>query len=122
MRIAICGILCFAAAVGTARLAGDAPTRAEKRFTQADYDRHIAAVKRRLPPGDFTLLVQSPFVVIGDEPESRVRRRASDTVKWAVDRLKQEYFAADPSEILDIYLFKDEDSYERNARLLFGET
>ena len=35
---------------------------------------------------------------------------------------KQEYFAADPVEILDIYLFRDEESYNRNARLLFGET
>src|ERR1044071_4001647 len=33
----------------------------------------------------------------------------------------QVYFSRDPKEILDIWLFKDAASYERNAQLLFGE-
>jgi hypothetical protein len=43
------------------------------------------------------------------------------TVKWAVDKLKQEYFSKDPKEILDIWLFKDAASYEQHAQLLFGD-
>jgi hypothetical protein len=42
-------------------------------------------------------------------------------VKWAVDRLKQDFFAKDPEEILDIWLFKDDVSYQKHARLLFGD-
>ena len=61
-------------------------------------------------------------MVIGDETQGAVRERAEGTVKWAVDRLKQDFFANDPKEILDIWLFKDAASYEKHARLLFGET
>src|SRR5690349_389518 len=99
------GILAVAEAM---RLAGQAPAEGERRLTNRDFEKHITALKRRLPPGDFTILVQSPFVVIGDEAEAIVRRRATDTVKWAVDRLKKEYFNRDPQEVLDIWLFKDE--------------
>ncbi|HKO35764.1 MAG TPA: hypothetical protein VJV21_04755 [Pyrinomonadaceae bacterium] len=65
-------------------------------------------------------MVQKPFVVIGDEPADKVKAHSIRTVKWAVDKLKQEYFSKDPEEIIDIWLFKDPESYERNAKLLFG--
>jgi hypothetical protein len=42
-------------------------------------------------------------------------------VKWAVDRLKQDFFTRDPNEILSIWLFKDAASYQKHARLLFGD-
>ena len=38
-------------------------------------------------------------------------------VGWAVAKLKAEYFDRDPDEILDVWLFKDRESYERNAKL-----
>lgn len=109
-----------AAGLGAVRLAGDTTGASPKTFTSADYDKHVAVLKHRLPPGDFSIIVQPPFVVIGDESEARIRQRSQDTVKWAVDRLKQNFFKRDPQQILDIYLFKDETSYNQNARLLFG--
>jgi len=90
-------------------------------FTKADFDLHIVQLKKRLPSGDFTVVVQPPFVVVGDEPSEVVKQRAEDTVKWAVDKLKQDFFAEDPKEILDIWLFKDAASYERHARLIFND-
>jgi hypothetical protein len=51
-----------------------------------------------------------------------VQEHADGTVKWAVSRLKQDFFPNDPTEILDIWLFKDAASYEKHTRLLFGET
>jgi hypothetical protein len=65
-------------------------------------------------------VVQQPFVVVGDESAETVRSRASGTVKWAVDRLKRDYFEKNPDEIIDIWLFKDKSSYEANAEKLFG--
>lgn len=79
---------------------------------------HLAGL--RVPAG-FTLVVQPPFVVIGDEPPAQVRLRATNTVKWAVDRLKQDYFARDPDEIVDIWLFRDRASYTNHAWLLFKD-
>ena len=36
--------------------------------------------------------------------------------------LKQSYFAKDPPVIIDVWLFKDKESYETNAKKLFGKT
>jgi hypothetical protein len=96
-------------------------TSASARFTEADFARHVAQLRKTLPSGEFSIVIQQPFVVIGDEPRSVVQQRAEDTVKWAVDRLKQDFFTKDPNEILDIWLFKDEASYEKHTQLLFGE-
>lgn len=88
---------------------------------EADYSRHVEQLKKKLPSADFTIVVQPPFVVIGDEPADVVKEHSERTVKWAVDKLKQDYFSKDPKEILDIWLFKDASSYERNALALFGD-
>ncbi len=91
------------------------------RFSDADFAAHVEQLKKKLPSADFTIVIQPPFVVVGDEPAATVREHSQNTVKWAIDKLKAEYFSADPKEILDIWLFKDSASYERNAQLLFGE-
>ena len=101
------------------------PTRTSPPFTDADYIRHAEQLQKRiwrqLQSKEFSIIIQKPFVVVGDEPESAVRQRAEDTVKWAVDRLKQDFFTKDPNEILEIWLFKDEVSYRKHARLMFGD-
>ena len=81
---------------------------------------HVAKLKTNAPPG-FHIVVASPFVVLGDEPPEIVTRRADTTVKWAVDKLKQDYFANDPGEIINIWLFKDDASYRKHAKLLFND-
>jgi hypothetical protein len=81
---------------------------------------HLARLRARLPSG-FTLIWQPPFAVVGDEPASVVRRRANDTVKWAVDRLRKDYFQRDPTPIIDIWLFKDKTSYEKHTREVFND-
>ena len=95
--------------------------RVPKAATDADFAAHVEQLKKKLPSSDFSIVIQPPFVVVGDEPEAVVKAHSENTVKWAVDRLKQDYFAKDPKEILDIWLFKDAASYERNALILFGE-
>ena len=89
-------------------------------LSDADFDRHVAALKKKVPSDAFTIVVQKPFVVIGDESPAMVGRRAVGTVKWAVDRLKKDFFEKDPDEILDIWLFKNETSYRKHAKTLFG--
>ena len=106
-------------------------TRSPATFTDADFATHIVNLKGnikkkfasatpRTPATQFAFVIQKPFLVIGDEPESRVKEHAEGTVKWAVDRLKQDYFTSDPNQILDIWLFKDAASYQKHARLIFG--
>lgn len=90
---------------------------AAERFTKSDYDQHLASLQKRLPHEGFSVVIQKPFVVIGDEPLETVELRAEKTVKWAVDHLKQEYFKNDPATIMDIWLFQDANSYYRAFRL-----
>jgi hypothetical protein len=90
-------------------------------FTDADFVRHVELLTKRLPSSEFSVVIQRPFVVIGDEPLASVKEHSEQTVKWAVDKLKQDFFTQDPKEILDIWLFKDPASYEKNALALFGE-
>lgn len=96
-------------------------------FGEAAFAKHCRELQGVIPKGrGFRLVVQKPFVVIGDETLSggrnAVELRAEQTVKWASDRLMKDYFPKPPSEIIDIWLFKDADSYTRHAKELFGDT
>ncbi len=86
----------------------------------ADYAQHVLALNKRLPKG-FTVQVQEPFVVVGDDTPALVRKRAAGTVRWAVDKLKAAYFASDPKDIIDVYLFKDNRSYRKHAWDFWGD-
>src|SRR5687767_15421348 len=43
---------------------------------------HVEQLKKKLPSEDFTIIVQKPFVVIGDEPADDVKAHSIRTVKW----------------------------------------
>ncbi len=70
---------------------------------------------------DFTVLVEAPFVVAGDEAPTQVKARAKHTVRWSVKMLKDAYFALDPKKTITIFLFKDARSYRLHALKLFGD-
>jgi hypothetical protein len=94
-----------------------------REFTDEDYAEHVAMLEReQIPKGrGFHVVIEKPFVVVGDESAGTVRRRATETVQWSVERIKKEYFDRDPEAIYTIWLFKDRESYERHAREIFGE-
>jgi hypothetical protein len=100
---------------------GAPPDAGRLTSTNADFAEHLARLEENVPQ-NFTVVVQPPFVVIGDESPEMVRRRATNTVKWAVDKLKQDYFKRDPQETIDIWLFQDKASYTNHAWLLFNDT
>ena len=103
---------------GTINTRAGAPTRAS-RHSKADLAQHVMRLKKRVPTG-FHIVVEPPFVVIGDEPLSTVKSRARGTVRWATANLKRSFFARDPTHILDIWLFKDKKSYISHCVKLFG--
>ena len=81
-----------------------------------EYERKVLA---RRSVADFNIVLQKPFIVIGDESPAMVRRRSQGTIKWAVDRLKRDYFSKDPDHVINIWLFKDKPSYEQNTFDIF---
>jgi hypothetical protein len=89
--------------------------------SDAAFDKHADQLKTKLKGRGFTVLIERPFVVIGDEAEQLVKQRTKNTVKWAVDKLKQDYFAKDPVDILEIWLFKDDASYRKHAKEFFND-
>ncbi|MHC4097054.1 MAG: C39 family peptidase [Planctomycetota bacterium] len=88
-------------------------------FTDADYAQHIMKLKPNVSK-DFTIVLQKPFVVVGDEKPGIVRYRAERTVKWFVNRIRRLYFKKDPPGIYDIWLFKDDSSYRKHTKELFN--
>jgi hypothetical protein len=84
------------------------------------FAQHLAAARAKAPAG-FTVVAAPPFVVIGDEPPDRVRARAAHTVGWAVEKLRADFFGRDPDAQLDVWLFRDDASYRKWARSLFGD-
>lgn len=114
----LAGVAAIAVGIGWG-LASTAHAQAPSRTR--DYDGHIAKLRKKLADEEFTIVVAPPFVVIGDEDPDKVRERAEEIVTWAVKLLKKQFFARDPAEILDIWLFKDKESYEEHAEALFGK-
>lgn len=88
--------------------------------TNKDYQDCCTVLKNNLS-SEFTVIIQKPFIVVGDEDPAMVKRRAEKTVKWAVEMLKQDYFAKDPVDIITIWLFRDKESYYKNARAIFND-
>jgi hypothetical protein len=97
-----------------------APKRQEG-FTDADYAQHVMKLKEKIPSKAFTMILQKPFVVVGDESAAIVALRAEQTVKWATARLKKMYFKKDPENIIDVWLFKDKASYDKYTLEIFND-
>jgi hypothetical protein len=89
-------------------------------FSPSDFVQHVMVLRQGLPPG-FTVVVEPPFVVVGNGSPEEVHRHAKETVGWAVRRLHQDFFPSDPKRILDVWLLDDKESYEKMTFELTGE-
>ena len=83
---------------------------------------HLSSLEKRLPGPEFIYTVQPPFVVVGDLDRAELEDYSRGTVRWAVRLLKAEYFSLDPEHTLDVWLFKDAESYRKNVRKLTGSS
>lgn len=90
-------------------------------FSMADYAQHVMSLRKLVGGRKFAIVIEPPFVVIGDGDPDAVKGYATRTVKWAVSHLKESFFRKDPETIITIWLFKDKVSYERNTLELFNE-
>jgi hypothetical protein len=101
----------------------DAEIEAEKERQKLMEEEGEEYEPRTLTPrtiAEFQIVLQKPFVVIGDDSPSAVRRHAQGTVRWAVGRLKRDFFSQDPDHVINIWLFQNKSSYEQNAVDIFG--
>ncbi len=112
-----CAALCACRDATTTAQADAVPHVAQEEAL--DYETHAAALREQWGEG-FVVLIEKPFVIVGDQPEPVVRRHAQRTVRWAVQKLKAEYFERDPDHIITIYLFGGKESYETHGETLIG--
>src|SRR4051794_26617998 len=82
-----------------------ASTAAAASLTDADFAKHVEQLQKdKIPDRSFTVVIEKPFVVIGDEKPEKVKQRAKDTVRWTVDHIKKQYFEKEPDHIIDVWL------------------
>lgn len=90
-------------------------------FSPQAFSDHVRNLQQSLPKDDdFFIVIQKPFVVIGNESAATVQQRSTQTVQWAVERLQKTYFKKPPKHIINVWLFKDKTTYEKNCQTLFN--
>jgi hypothetical protein len=92
----------------------------ENGLTPADFAQQVMKMKPRLPR-EFSFVIAPPFIVIGDETPETVKMRALRTVKTFSDAIRKQYFPLDPPKVYEIWLFKNDRSYRKYSREIFGD-
>jgi hypothetical protein len=90
--------------------------------TADELQQRRAALEARLGGQGFTVVVEPPFVVIGDESPATVKHHAAGILHWSIHLLEAEYFKARPSKLIEIWLFRNEKTYRKGAKKFFGDT
>ena len=104
----VCGVL---AAATSPAVAGP---------TQDELAARAAALQKQLAGQGYTIVVEPPFVVIGDESPKKVQQRAS-FVRWIVKLIEKDYFSKQPDKIIDVWLFRNQSTYKRGAKKFFDD-
>lgn len=101
-------------------LAGAAAPATAPAHSDAEYQQHVKRMKDKLAAlGGFAVVIEKPFVVAGNDTPEQLRATVAGTVKWTMEHVKKDFFAKDPTDIIDVYLFKDQASYDKANKELF---
>ncbi len=100
--------------------ARSAPSEAA-RAALAALEQRRAELTERLAGQGFTVVIEPPFVVVGDESPAKVRARASGFLRWTVGLLEKDWFTKRPEKIIEVWLFKNEQTYRRGAKKHFAD-
>jgi hypothetical protein len=101
--------------VAVANLAVAEPSADDLKTRKAELD-------KKLEGQGFTVLVEAPFVVIGDESPAKVKSRTTGFFRWTVRHLEKDFFKTRPAEIIEVWLFKNEKTYRKGAKKFFGDS
>lgn len=77
-----------------------------------------AALRRELG-AEFTVVIELPFVVVGNEAPAKVKERARDIVRRTAQLLLADFFTQAPDHLEEVWLFKDAPTYEQASRQRF---
>ncbi len=89
--------------------------------TPAELAQAVHAAREKIgEEAGFTVVVQSPWVVVGDGTPESVAWRARETVAWSTAQLREQYFPTELEEPWTIWLFSTDESYTDHAVAYFG--
>jgi hypothetical protein len=89
--------------------------------TDKELESRAASLREKLAGQGFTVVVEAPFVVIGDESPAIVKKHASGFMRWTIQLIEKDYFTKRPDKLIEVWLFKNEKTYRRGAKKFFDD-
>jgi hypothetical protein len=107
-------------AIATAILVSNlAPAFAEP--TQEQLDKRAKELGKKLDGQGYTVLVEPPFVVIGDSAAAEVKRVTTGFLRTKVALLEKEFFTKRPDRVLEVWLFRNKQTFLKGAKKFFDD-
>lgn len=89
--------------------------------TPKELEGHAKELEKKLDGQGYTILVEPPFVVIGDYAAKDVKRTATGFLRDKLALLEKDFFTKRPEKLLEVWLFKNERSFRKGAKKFFGD-
>jgi hypothetical protein len=89
--------------------------------TDKDLETRKTELEKKLTGQGYTVVIEAPFVVIGDEAPAKVKSRSTGFLRWVVKLLEQDFFTKRPDKIVEVWLFKNETTYRKGAKKFFND-
>jgi len=97
------------------------PALAAAEPSAEDLKARQSELQQKLKGQGFTVVIEAPFVVIGDEAPQTVRNRSTGFLRWVVTLLEKDYFTKRPDKIIEVWLFRNEATYRKGAKKFFND-
>jgi len=89
--------------------------------TEDELTKRAESVRKRLDGQGFTVLVEAPFVVVGDESAGTVKYHTTGIMRWFIKLIEKDYFEKRPNKLIEVWLFKNEKNFKAGAKKYFGD-
>lgn len=89
--------------------------------SQKDLEARKTALEERLKGQGFTVMIEAPFVVVGDEGADMVKHRATGFLRWTITLLEKDFFPTRPNKLIEVWLFRNETTYRKGAKKYFND-
>jgi hypothetical protein len=109
-----------ATAVTTAVLLFSTAARAEP--TEKELQARAAELEKKLKGQGYTVLVEAPFVVVGDLGDKNVKKITTGFLRSKISLMEKEFFTKRPDKLLEVWLFQNEKSFRAGAKKWFDDT
>jgi hypothetical protein len=90
--------------------------------TDKELETRATELRDRLHGQGYTVLIEAPFVVIGDSPPGEVQKIARGFLRSKVRLLEQDFFSKRPDKLIEVWLFRNEHSFRKGAKKFFDDS